>query len=125
MALQELAARPSRMTALRRGFARRCPCCGEAPLFRAYLKLIERCPRCGESYAAIRADDIPAYFTILVVGHLVVPILLVLVREDAPNWLTLLVVAPLTLALTFYLLPHIKGCIAALLWSLGIDPDQR
>ena len=31
-----------------RGFKQRCPACGEAPLYRAYLKPHDTCPACGE-----------------------------------------------------------------------------
>ena len=111
---------PTRMTAMLRGFRGRCPTCGEGRLFRSYLKLADKCPYCGEVLGDIRADDIPAYFTILVVGHIVVPLLLLAVRFDVPTWLVTVTLGPLTLALTFALLPRIKGAIAALLLSLGL-----
>ena len=62
--------------ALWRGFTMKCPHCGEGHLFGRVLKVVDHCEVCGESYAAQRADDLPAYLVIVVVGHAVVPALL-------------------------------------------------
>jgi uncharacterized protein (DUF983 family) len=81
-----------------------------------------------------RADDAPAYFTILVVGHIVVPLVLVLERygDHPPLWFHALLWLPLSVLLALYLLPHIKGTVIALLWAHripapktpgGIDPS--
>ena len=64
--------RPLGPRAVRRGFAGRCPHCGEGRLFRAYLKVDDACPVCGEDFTPQRADDAPAYVTILIVGHFIV-----------------------------------------------------
>ena len=45
-------------------------------MFRAFLKVADHCPACGEALHHQRADDAPAYFVILIVGHIVVPIAL-------------------------------------------------
>ena len=47
------------------------PACGRGRLFRSYLKVVERLQDCGEDLSAPRADDAPAYITMLVVGHVV------------------------------------------------------
>src|SRR5579862_1826697 len=59
-------------TGITRGLARRCPHCGEGRLFRGYLKVEPTCEVCGHDNGAYRADDGPAYFTILIVGHLLI-----------------------------------------------------
>ena len=46
-------------------------------MFRAFLKVADHCPACGEALHHHRADDAPAYFVILIVGHIVVPLVLV------------------------------------------------
>ncbi len=119
--VDEEAVRPTRWTALSRGFRGRCPNCGVGRLFRAYLKLVDNCSNCHEKLGDIRADDIPAWATILVVGHVVVPFFIVAVRYDWPTWVAMGVLLPATLGLTFILLPRMKGMIAALLWSLGMS----
>jgi uncharacterized protein (DUF983 family) len=68
----------------------------------------------------IRADDGPAWATILVVGHLTVPFFLVAVRADAPAWVIFGVLVPATIALTAILLPRLKGIFASVLWSLDM-----
>jgi len=52
-----------------RGIMCRCPNCGEGKLFRAYLKVNDECPVCGEVLSHHRADDLPPYISILIVGH--------------------------------------------------------
>src|SRR5690606_19830749 len=69
---------------LRRGFLQRCPSCGTGKLFGAYLKPVHDCPSCGEAMHHQRADDAPPYFTMLIVGHLVVPVLLWVEMNYAP-----------------------------------------
>jgi uncharacterized protein (DUF983 family) len=116
--------RPDTLTAMLRGFRRACPQCGRGRLFkpgwRNVLKLADACPHCGEQFEGIRADDAPAYFTILVVGHIVVPLMLVAEQHDMSTPLAIALFLPLTLALTAILLPTIKGAIAALMWSFGL-----
>ena len=65
--------RPSRPLgeAIRRGLAGRCPACGRGSLFRGYLKLTRACKICGEDLSHARADDAPAYLTMIVVCHVV------------------------------------------------------
>ena len=80
----------------------RCPNCGEGKLFRAFLKVNEKCPACGEELFHHRADDLPAYLVIVVVGHIVVPLALAIETSFAPPiLLQLAIYLPLTLALSF------------------------
>ena len=59
-----------------RGALLKCPACGVGAMFRRYLKVAESCPHCGEELHHHRADDAPAYFTIVIVGHIVVSLVL-------------------------------------------------
>jgi uncharacterized protein (DUF983 family) len=114
-------ARPRRdvKRALLDGFLQRCPACGAAPLFGRYLKVRETCSGCGEALHHHRADDAPAYFTILIVGHVIVGAILPVERAfSPPMWLYIVLLGPLTLALTLALLPRIKGVIVGLQWAL-------
>ena len=61
---------------IRRGGAFKCPSCGEGQVFRKYLKVADNCSQCGEELHHHRADDAPPYFTIFIVGHIVVPAML-------------------------------------------------
>src|SRR5438552_675639 len=53
--------------AVGRGLLGRCPNCGKGAMFRAYLSVNPRCPACGEDLSVQRADDAPAFVTLLVV----------------------------------------------------------
>ena len=71
--------------AIRRGFMRCCPHCGQGHLFTGYLKVTDSCPVCRETLSHHRADDGPAYLTILVVGHLMAPLILYAFTEFRPD----------------------------------------
>ena len=62
--------------AMARGLRCRCPNCGEGKIFRAFLKVTDKCSVCGENLSHHRADDLPAYLVIVIVGHIIVPIAL-------------------------------------------------
>lgn len=104
--------------ALLRGLAGRCPNCGKGRMFRSYLKVQPQCESCGLDLAAFRSDDAPPYFTILIVGHIVLPAMLVLERMvELPLWLLAAIWIPSTLALTLGLLPRVKGAVIAVQWA--------
>ena len=104
--------------ALWRGFRMRCPRCGEGPMLRAYLKVRDACPHCEEPLHHARADDGPAYLTILVVGHVMAPILLWVYPTFRPSALTMAVgFSVLCVALSLALLPRFKGIIVAVQWA--------
>jgi uncharacterized protein (DUF983 family) len=104
---------------LLRGFALRCPNCAKGRMFHRYLKVSDRCPSCGEELHHHRADDAPPYFTIVIVGHIVVGGVLALERAvSPPTWVHAAIWLPLTLACSLLLLPRIKGAIVGLQWAL-------
>lgn len=115
-------------TAMLRGFRLRCPACGSGHLFRAYLKVADACPSCGEELHHQRADDAPPYFTIAIVGHLVVPLILTVERLLAPAiWLQAVGWTALTVVLCLLLLPRVKGVLVGLQWANymhGFDPNS-
>jgi len=116
--------RPSTGVAVWRGFRRRCPRCGRGALFASLLKLNGACPSCGEALGEIRADDMPAYVTILLTGHIVVPSILWIDHYNPPAWVEFTIAVPLSLMLIGLLLPRIKGAVAALLWSLQLKGTE-
>jgi uncharacterized protein (DUF983 family) len=109
--------RPMR-PAMLRGWRRRCPNCGAGPLLRGYLTVREACPVCGEELHHHRADDGPAYLTILIVGHLMAPAILWAFIEFRPDPLILASIFSVgTVALSLYLLPRLKGVLVAIQWA--------
>ncbi len=104
--------------AILRGFRRRCPNCGEGGLFRGYLKVADRCPVCREELFHHRADDGPAYLTILIVGHILAPVIHVGFTRFRPEPLVMAtVLTVLAVALSLYLLPRLKGVIVGIQWA--------
>lgn len=110
---------PTVLTGLKRGLLHRCPNCGEGRLYVRYLKVDPDCEACGHDLARYPADDGPAYFTILIIGHLfVAPLLLFPFIWQAPVALVVpLTVIPLG-ALTLLLLPRVKGAVIGALWFM-------
>jgi uncharacterized protein (DUF983 family) len=105
------------LTALKRGFRRRCPSCGRGKLFAGYLTLRECCAHCGLAFEGCRADDAPAYFTILVIGHIVVPGTLMAEQWFQPaTFVQLAIWLPVTLLGTLALLPFVKGALVGAVW---------
>ena len=119
----------SAFRAMLRGARHRCPACGQGALYSAYLKVADHCPHCGEELHHHRADDAPPYFTIFIVGHIVVGGVLALERASAPSaWVHAAIWLPLTVVLSLLFLPRIKGLLVGLQWALrmhgfGGEPD--
>lgn len=104
--------------ALRRGWRRRCPNCGAGPMLRGYLKVRDTCPVCQEELYHQRADDGPAYLTILIVGHLMAPLLLIVFMRWRPDPLVLTALFSVgTVGLSLWLLPRLKGAMVAIQWA--------
>lgn len=111
---------------LLRGWRKQCPSCGAKPLFGRYLKPVETCDQCGEQLAKIRTDDIAPYFTIMIVGHLIVPPLLMLERQYHPDqWIHFAIWPALTLLLMFFFLPRVKGATLGVMWHLRMRGDEQ
>ncbi len=115
-------------TALKRGFRGRCPRCGEGKLFRAFLKVDDHCSACGLDFTPHRADDLPAYLVIVIVGHIVVPTILWIETDYSPSVpLQLAIYLPLTLILSLLLLQPVKGAVVGVQWALrmhGFDEQN-
>lgn len=113
------AGRRSVWQAMLRGLLLKCPSCGRGSLFQRYLKVASACPACGEELHHHRADDAPAYFTIVIVGHIVIAAVLAVEKAFHPSMLVHLVLwVPLTLGLSLWLLPRVKGALVGLQWAL-------
>ncbi len=109
-----------------RGIRGKCPRCGEASLFRAFLKPRDTCPTCAMDWTPQRADDFPAYVSILITGHVVTPVVmwLVLGTEMGTGAITAIVV-PLTVTIMLGTLPPAKGAIIAMQWWNGMHGFAR
>ena len=102
---------------IRRGIMGKCPHCGEGRLFTAYLKQTEYCRLCNEIYNHIHADDAPAWMTILIVGHILAPLMIYIVMNTIwADWVYMIFFTILVLILTFSILPRAKGFFIAMIW---------
>ncbi|MGD9027934.1 MAG: DUF983 domain-containing protein [Methyloceanibacter sp.] len=114
---------------LLRGTMLKCPACGVGSLFTRYLKVSDHCSHCGEALHHHRADDAPAYFTIIIIGHVIVSLVLTVeVAFRPPLWLHAAVWLPLTIVLALAALAPIKGFLVSLQWALlmhGFDPEYK
>jgi uncharacterized protein (DUF983 family) len=121
--------RPERdiWTSIGRGMRGLCPACGKGRMFRGLLKVADHCPACDEALHHHRADDAPAYFNIVIVGHIMVPLVMGLeMAYEPPYWVHAALWLPLTLILAFSLMHPIKGSVVAWQWANrmhGFDPD--
>ena len=104
--------------AVTKGWRRRCPNCGNGPLLKGYLSVTRTCPVCREELHHHRADDGPAYLTILIVGHLMAPLLLFAFVTWRPDPLILFTIFAVgCVALSLYLLPRLKGAMVGFQWA--------
>lgn len=104
--------------ALLRGWKRKCPNCGNGPMLRDYLTVRDECPVCGEELFHQRADDGPAWATIIVSGHLLAPVMLFVYTAFRPEgWVMALGFSVVFLGLALFMLPRIKGMFVAMQWS--------
>ncbi|MDE0942749.1 MAG: DUF983 domain-containing protein [Alphaproteobacteria bacterium] len=104
--------------AMGRGLKQRCPACGQGAMYGRFLKVRDECQTCGLELHHHRADDAPPYFTMMIVGHIIVPLVLILERTVMPSlWLQFFLWLPLTLILCLIILPRVKGALIGLQWA--------
>ncbi|KRE13449.1 hypothetical protein ASE63_18425 [Bosea sp. Root381] len=105
--------------AIGNGLRCRCPACGKGWLFRGFLKPVDACAACGEPLHHQRADDLPPYVVITIVGHIVVGG--VLLAEKYSDWsmgLQMLLWPALTVILSLVLMQPVKGGVIGLQWAV-------
>ncbi|MBK9079443.1 MAG: DUF983 domain-containing protein [Hyphomicrobium sp.] len=106
------------LTSLKRGWKQRCPSCATGALYSSYLKVNDACPSCGQELHHQRADDAPPYFTMTIVGHIVVfGILFAEQNFSPPIWMQLAFWLPLTVLLSLWILPRVKGALIGYQWA--------
>lgn len=114
--------------AIMKGLGQKCPACGQASIYRAFLKVRDDCPNCGLHLAGHEADDAPPYFTIFIVGHVIIPVALLVERFYAPPiWVHALIFTILAFAVALYSLPRVKGAVIGWQWALRMHgfEEQR
>ena len=101
-----------------RSLKRHCPNCDGKHLFEGYLKVLKICPDCGSDNGRSRVDDVASYFTILLVGHIVIaPSLAIPALWMLPLWGSFLLMLIVVLVATLGALPFIKGAVIGALFA--------
>ena len=109
----------SAWSGLGRGLRQVCPACNEGALYKSYLKVNDACPKCGTELHHHRADDAPPYFVMTITGHVIIGGILMFEKMYQMNpWLQLAIWSPITILLTLWLLPRIKGALIGYQWAL-------
>ena len=104
--------------ALWKGLRMRCPNCGEGKLLHSYLKVNDSCGHCGQELHHQRADDGPAYLTILVVGHILGFALHIVYIQMRPDpWTLAIIMSVITVGASLIMLPRMKGLVVAYQWA--------
>jgi uncharacterized protein (DUF983 family) len=112
-------------TGIKRGLARRCPNCGEGRLFSGYLKIRTPCEACGTDNSVYPSDDLPPYITVLVVGHVLVPIFMCVDRAYQPSFVLQAVVwLPVAALACLALLPYAKGAAVGVCWANNLIREE-
>lgn len=113
----------NKKTVIWRGLCERCPQCGIGKLFISYLKPVQACASCAEDFSTIRADDGPAWLTMIVTGHVIVPTAIYLAMHDLMGQgMALFLLAVSTISLVLVLLPRAKGVFIGMIWWLRQKP---
>ncbi|MEM9616792.1 MAG: DUF983 domain-containing protein [Pseudomonadota bacterium] len=106
------------LRAVGRGLRKKCPQCGRGAIFSGYTTTARQCAECGLDLSGHQADDAPPYLTILVVGHVLIPVALAVKQLfDPVLWLQFAIWLPLIILATFWLLPITKGAMVGLQWA--------
>ncbi len=111
---------------IRRGLVGHCPACGQGRLFSGFLKVSSHCSHCAADNTVYPSDDFPPYLTILVVGHVLVPLVFLVERAYAPSlWVQAAIWLPVTSLLCLALLPVMKGGTVGLCWATGLVRGEQ
>ena len=103
--------------AARRALMGRCPNCGQGRLMRGYLKQVENCSVCGEQLGHIRADDAAPWLTIILVGHIFLPLAFLVNVDFLPMWGAMLLWSGCFALLALAILPFSKRLFIGVLWQ--------
>lgn len=109
--------RDTKQSMIRR-LRRTCPRCGKGHLFEGYLSVTKTCSSCRLDLTPQRADDGPAYLTIIVVGHLLIPFLVPIYKAwDWPPVVMAAVFSAVAVGPSLFLLPRLKGALIGFQWA--------
>jgi uncharacterized protein (DUF983 family) len=111
-------------TTLKRGFFNRCPSCGEGKLLRGFTTPHKCCSHCHLDFEPLRADDGPAWATILIAGHLSMPFVFFMLDLGLDNMvLEISASIAFILGISALILPRAKGMFMSVIWQMHIKKE--
>jgi uncharacterized protein (DUF983 family) len=85
------------------------------------LRISSLCEFCGADNTIYPSDDFPPYLTILIAGHVLVPLYIVTDNAyELPLWLEGTIWLPATVVLCLVTLPFMKGATVGLCWATNM-----
>ncbi len=110
----------SKFKFMKRGFNKKCPQCAGSPIFSKYITTYKKCKNCGLKLSDYKSDDGPAYITIFIVGHILIPMILLVEKYFRPPLINQMIIwSFLTVLISLWLLPRIKGAFIGIQIFLG------
>jgi uncharacterized protein (DUF983 family) len=101
------------------GIRCKCPNYGDGDLYEGFIRVKDSCESCQQELFHHRADDLPPYLNILLVGHLVVGLLMISMKYELFSmWTTTIGGSLLALVISIALMRPIKGLVVGLQWAL-------
>lgn len=105
--------------AMMKGLCGNCPSCGETKLFTGGLKVQDKCLNCNEEFHHHRADDLPAYLNIFVVGHVVVALIMIALKWDIVGmWTGMFITIGVAILVSIFMMRPLKGMVVGAQWAM-------
>jgi uncharacterized protein (DUF983 family) len=104
---------PTALQAIGRGARRRCPRCGQGPIFERFIDVRDRCPSCGFVFEE-KSGDTWGFWVLLDRVFLVIPIVLILLGFATSSLRLRLLLIGLLLIPLIATMPHRQGVAIAL-----------
>lgn len=102
-----------------RGARGACPNCGVGKVFAKGLSTRTHCSHCNEELHHHRADDLPAYLNIFIVGHIVVGLAVILMdMKLLGTWEIVFLACLVALGMAVLLMRPLKGMVLGAQWAL-------
>ncbi len=100
---------PTAKTLLRRGWHKKCPQCGEGPIYQGWIKLHEHCPVCHLRYLPDQGDLFGPLILLDRVIFLIPFIVLFYFRLWHPGMITFIIVGIVMTFIMVYTMPNRNG----------------
>jgi uncharacterized protein (DUF983 family) len=106
---------PKLKTLLWRGCRKKCPQCGEGPLYQRWMKLHDHCPVCGLQYLANQGDLFGTLLFLDRILFLIPLVVLIYFRLWHPSQIVFILFGGALLFVLIFTMPHRNGA------SLAVD----